>query len=353
MVDVSRRSSARWALALGLIGAILIAGCQQTPQGLLGTSAVFDASTARTEDIAEALQRDGRVMLRGVLYEFESARLSDAGQQAATRLAGAMIANPGLRVAVVGHTDSTGRFSSSHPGMRDHNAWARCVRPSRAAAGVDQIRSESCMHHEAMTRTAIRNINISERRNEREKPHDSCGRTAQHRRARRRAADVHNRLGNERQAPLVHAEVDLRSRAHSDRDDRSRFFAMLMLTTNLGLSGAVVLGGGLALSSTAIVVHVLSEKGDTATEHGRASFAVLVMQDLAALPMLIPFSFLSFSSSNSGEKPWFVQAAMAAASIPERKEPVTRGTRLDRRVKSSRASAVHDARARQDSPYRI
>ncbi len=49
-------------------------------------------------------------------------------------------------------------------------ACPRCIQPSRAAAYVDQNCSELCMHQEAITRAAIRNINISQRRNEREKP---------------------------------------------------------------------------------------------------------------------------------------------------------------------------------------
>jgi len=52
------------------------------------------------------------------------------------------------------------------------------------------------------------------------------------------------------------------------------------------LSVAVVLGAGFALSSTAIVMQLLAEKRRLGTATGRASFAILLCQDLAVLPIL-------------------------------------------------------------------
>jgi monovalent cation:proton antiporter-2 (CPA2) family protein len=49
---------------------------------------------------------------------------------------------------------------------------------------------------------------------------------------------------------------------------------------------AVATGLLLALSSTAIVLQTLSEKGLMATDGGRAGFAVLLFQDIAVIPML-------------------------------------------------------------------
>ncbi|KAK9834871.1 hypothetical protein WJX81_005409 [Elliptochloris bilobata] len=60
----------------------------------------------------------------------------------------------------------------------------------------------------------------------------------------------------------------------------------------LGASGpaSIVLGGGLALSSTAVAMQVLQDRAETGSRHGRATFAVLLFQDLAVvvLLMLIP-----------------------------------------------------------------
>ena len=49
---------------------------------------------------------------------------------------------------------------------------------------------------------------------------------------------------------------------------------------------AVILAGGLALSSTAIVLQILVERGEMPTRHGRVSFAILLLQDLAVVPLL-------------------------------------------------------------------
>ena len=51
-------------------------------------------------------------------------------------------------------------------------------------------------------------------------------------------------------------------------------------------SVAIVIGLIFSLSSTAIVLQTLSEKGLTKTEGGRASFSVLLFQDIAVIPML-------------------------------------------------------------------
>lgn len=50
---------------------------------------------------------------------------------------------------------------------------------------------------------------------------------------------------------------------------------------------ALVIGLCLALSSTAMVMQLLTERDEIATTHGRASFSVLLFQDLAVVPILI------------------------------------------------------------------
>ena len=56
--------------------------------------------------------------------------------------------------------------------------------------------------------------------------------------------------------------------------------------TGLNPGAAIVIGVGLAFSSTAVVLQVLSERGELATRWGRACVAVLLLQDLAVVPML-------------------------------------------------------------------
>jgi glutathione-regulated potassium-efflux system ancillary protein KefC/glutathione-regulated potassium-efflux system protein KefB len=54
----------------------------------------------------------------------------------------------------------------------------------------------------------------------------------------------------------------------------------------LGLTTAIVVGLSLALSSTAFVLQLLAEKKELTTQYGRSSFAILLFQDLAVIPIL-------------------------------------------------------------------
>jgi len=55
----------------------------------------------------------------------------------------------------------------------------------------------------------------------------------------------------------------------------------------LGWRGAVVLGGAMAMSSTAIVIKLMAERLELDTEHGRRVVGVLLFQDLAVVPLLV------------------------------------------------------------------
>jgi monovalent cation:H+ antiporter-2, CPA2 family len=65
-------------------------------------------------------------------------------------------------------------------------------------------------------------------------------------------------------------------------------------------SGAVVIGLALAMSSTAVVVQVLSEEKRLNTAMGRTSFAILLFQDLAVLPVLFVLSELGAAGHAGG-----------------------------------------------------
>lgn len=53
---------------------------------------------------------------------------------------------------------------------------------------------------------------------------------------------------------------------------------------------AIIIGLCLSLSSTAMVMQLLTERGELATRHGRNSFSILLFQDLAVVPILILLS---------------------------------------------------------------
>ncbi len=72
--------------------------------------------------------------------------------------------------------------------------------------------------------------------------------------------------------------------------------------------GAVVLGGALAMSSTAIVVKMMAERLELESEHGRRVLGVLLFQDLAVVPLLVLIPALG----STGED---MLAAMAWAGL--------------------------------------
>lgn len=62
---------------------------------------------------------------------------------------------------------------------------------------------------------------------------------------------------------------------------------------------AIILGACLALSSTAIVLEILAAHGELTTGAGRASFSILLAQDLAVIPILIFVSMLGSNTEGS------------------------------------------------------
>jgi glutathione-regulated potassium-efflux system protein KefB len=56
---------------------------------------------------------------------------------------------------------------------------------------------------------------------------------------------------------------------------------------------ALIVGGSLALSSTAFGLQILGERKETGTAYGRQAFAILLFQDLAAIPLIAAVPFLA------------------------------------------------------------
>lgn len=54
----------------------------------------------------------------------------------------------------------------------------------------------------------------------------------------------------------------------------------------LGAEAAAIVGGGIAMSSTALVLQDLTARGELMTRHGRAQLTILLLQDLAVVPLL-------------------------------------------------------------------
>jgi glutathione-regulated potassium-efflux system protein KefB len=75
-----------------------------------------------------------------------------------------------------------------------------------------------------------------------------------------------------------------------------------LLGVALGLTPqpALFAGAALALSSTAFALQVMEESGELQTRHGRLGFAVLLFQDLAAIPLIALAPLFATSGAGAG-----------------------------------------------------
>ena len=70
---------------------------------------------------------------------------------------------------------------------------------------------------------------------------------------------------------------------------------------DIPLRTAILIGPALALSSTAFVLQLLSEQKSISSTYGRASFSVLLLQDLAVVPLLALVPLLAMPELNVGK----------------------------------------------------
>ncbi|MBG84157.1 MAG: hypothetical protein CMJ40_06365 [Phycisphaerae bacterium] len=75
-------------------------------------------------------------------------------------------------------------------------------------------------------------------------------------------------------------------------------FAGALITKLFGLSwsSSLAVGAIITLSSTAAVARVLTERSEIDSQHGRLSLAVLIVQDVALVPLLLMVTFLGDAS---------------------------------------------------------
>lgn len=78
--------------------------------------------------------------------------------------------------------------------------------------------------------------------------------------------------------------------------------AVAHLGFGLSTSAAAIVGGSLALSSTAFGLQILAERKEASSAYGRQSFAILLFQDLAAIPLIAAIPLLA-SPSHQGIDP--------------------------------------------------
>ena len=90
-------------------------------------------------------------------------------------------------------------------------------------------------------------------------------------------------------------------------------FMVIGLALGLSASASFVVGGILALSSTAIVIKGLSESGAMKRQSGQISVAILLFQDVAVVPLLIIIPMLGLDGDTS--MAWELMLAMVKGVV--------------------------------------
>ena len=75
------------------------------------------------------------------------------------------------------------------------------------------------------------------------------------------------------------------------------FFVVGAYLLGIDVSSAIFWGFLITLSSTAIVLKALAERGESDSLHGRSTIGILIFQDLAIVPMMLITPFLGTHGS--------------------------------------------------------
>src|SRR5262249_17943684 len=87
------------------------------------------------------------------------------------------------------------------------------------------------------------------------------------------------------------------------------------IVAGLPWEGALIGGLALALSSTAIAVQTMAERGVLAAPMGKVAFGVLLFQDIAAIPLVGIVPLLGAGAAASAGSRWLGVAKVAGAIV--------------------------------------
>jgi len=87
------------------------------------------------------------------------------------------------------------------------------------------------------------------------------------------------------------------------------------IVTGFPISVAFVAGVGFVLTSTAIVMQLLEERGDMTSPKGQRMISILLLEDLAIVPLLALVAFLAPGAGETGWSERFIDVAIGLGSI--------------------------------------
>jgi glutathione-regulated potassium-efflux system ancillary protein KefC len=89
----------------------------------------------------------------------------------------------------------------------------------------------------------------------------------------------------------------------------------LVLLLGIPWEAATLIGLAFAMSSTAIVMGTLAERGELASEHGRTTFAILMAQDMWVVPVMALVPVLAHTAGAGGSTPLWQTLLMVVGVI--------------------------------------
>lgn len=92
-------------------------------------------------------------------------------------------------------------------------------------------------------------------------------------------------------------------------------FTLIFKLFGWSWSAALIVGMGFSLSSTAIAVQVMKERGWMETSGGSSAFSVLLFQDLAVIPMLAALPLLITTTSTASTSSWSGEDTLKVTAI--------------------------------------
>lgn len=90
--------------------------------------------------------------------------------------------------------------------------------------------------------------------------------------------------------------------------------AVIAWTLYFEWAAAIIVGAGLALSSTAFALQLLEDSGDESQPYGKRAFSILLFQDLAIAPLLVMVPLLAAGSMEVSAE-GMTQVGIAVASV--------------------------------------
>ncbi|MFN8576169.1 MAG: cation:proton antiporter [Candidatus Sericytochromatia bacterium] len=84
------------------------------------------------------------------------------------------------------------------------------------------------------------------------------------------------------------------------------FSVIISIFFKISIPKSIFIGYLISLSSTAIVIKLMQDKGDIDTPHGKNILGILIFQDIVAIPMMLTIPLIAGNADKSGEPIYYL-----------------------------------------------